>query len=342
LSMVGQPLMRFFQRRLKIGRFRAGSTTAAILTLIVYFLVAIVLVGLFVPLILEQARNLSTVNYTQIASTLEVPLNQLNSWLTEIGLVEAGHSITEQITASLQEWLQPSKISNFFRSFIGAAGNVLFTMVSVVFITFFFLKEQGLFVNFLVAVAPPGYDQSVRNAIESISRLLTRYFGGVLLEITLITIFVSVCLALLGVKNALLIGFFAGLINVIPYLGPILGAGFGIMVTISANVGMAFYPDLFTLLVQVAIVFAVMQMLDNLIFQPIIFSNSVLAHPLEIFIVVLMGAQVGGIMGMVLAIPGYTVFRVIGREFLSEFKIIQKLTGRMNELLPPDREETIP
>jgi hypothetical protein len=45
---------------------------------------------------------------------------------------------------------------------------------------------------------------------------------------------------------------------------------------------------------------------------------------------------------MVLAIPGYTVFRVIGREFLSEFKIIQKLTGRMNELLPPDREETIP
>jgi predicted PurR-regulated permease PerM len=342
LSMVGQPLMRFFQRRLKIGRFQAGPTTAAILTLIIYFLVAIVLVGLFVPLILEQARNLSTVNYSQIASTLEVPLNQLNGWLTEIGLVEAGHSITEQVNASLHEWLQPSKISNFFRSFIGAAGNLLFTMVSVVFITFFFLKEQGLFVNFLVAVAPPGYDQSVRNAIESISRLLTRYFGGVLLEITLITIFVSVCLALLGVKNALLIGFFAGLINVIPYLGPMLGAGFGIMVTISANVGMAFYPDLFTLLVQVAIVFAVMQMLDNLIFQPIIFSNSVLAHPLEIFIVVLMGAQVGGIMGMVLAIPGYTVFRVIGREFLSEFKIIQKLTGRMNEVLPPDREETTP
>jgi predicted PurR-regulated permease PerM len=336
LSMVGQPLMLFFQRRLRIGRFRAGPSVAAVLTIILYFLIAIALVGLFAPLILEQARNLSTVNYSQIASTLEVPLNQLNNWLIEIGLVEAGQPIAEQITATFHEWLEPSRISNFFRSLIGAAGNLLFTIASVVFITFFFLKEQGLFVNLLVALAPPGYDQSVRNAIESISRLLTRYFGGVLLQITIITIFVSVLLGLLGVKNAMLIGFFAGLINVIPYLGPILGAGFGLLVTISSNVGMTFYPDLFTLLVHIAIVFAAVQVLDNFILQPVIFSNSVLAHPLEIFIVVLMGAQVGGITGMILAIPAYTVFRVIGREFLSEFKIIQKITGRMDEMLPPD------
>ncbi len=331
LSMIGQPLMRFFQRKLRIGRFQAGPNIAAILTLVLYFLLATILVGLFVPLILEQARNLSNVNYTQISSTLEVPLNQLNSWLAEIGLVEAGESPTSQISDTFQEWFQPSKVSNFFGSLIGAAGNLLFTIFSVVFITFFFLKEQGLFVNFLVTIAPNEYDQSVKNAIDSISKLLTRYFGGVLLQITIITVFVSVLLGLLGIKNALLIGFFAGLINVIPYLGPIIGAGFGILVTVSSNVGLQFYPDLFTLLIHVAMVFAAMQLLDNFLLQPYIFSNSVLAHPLEIFIVVLMGAQVGGITGMVLAIPAYTVFRVIGREFLSEFKIIQKLTGRMDE-----------
>ncbi|MFK7809610.1 MAG: AI-2E family transporter [Saprospiraceae bacterium] len=331
LSMIGQPLMSFFKQKLRIGRFKAGPNIAAILTLLIYFFTATVLVGLFVPLILEQARNLSTVNYSQISNTLEVPLNQLNNWLIEIGLVEAGESPSSQIGDTFREWFQPSKISNFFGSLLGAAGNLLFTVFSVVFITFFFLKEQGLFVSVLVAIAPNEYDQSVRNAIDSISRLLTRYFGGVLLQISIITIFVSSLLGFMGIQNALLIGFFAGLINVIPYLGPIIGAGFGILVTVSSNVGMEFYPDLFTLLIQVAAVFGAMQMLDNFLLQPYIFSTSVLAHPLEIFIVVLMGAQLGGITGMVLAIPAYTVFRVIGKEFLSEFKIIQHLTGRMDQ-----------
>lgn len=334
LSMIGQPLMRLFQRELRIGRFSVGPNLAAILTLVFYFVVAAALVGLFVPLVLEQARNLSKVNYSEITSTLEVPMNQVNNWLVDIGLVEPGQSPVSQISDTFKKWFQPSKISNFFGSLLGAAGNLLFTVFSVVFITFFFLKEQGLFVETLVAIAPNEYDQNVRNAIDSTSRLLTRYFGGVLLQITIITIFVSILLGLLGIQNALLIGFFAGLINVIPYLGPIMGAGFGVLVTISSNIGMEFYPDLLNLLTRVALVFAAMQMLDNFLLQPYIFSNSVLAHPLEIFIVVLMGAQVGGITGMVLAIPAYTVFRVVGREFLSEFKIVQKITGRMEDEMP--------
>ncbi len=331
LSMVGQPLMRFFQRKLRIGRFSVGPNIAAILTLLLYFVLGAALIGLFAPLVLEQARNLSKVDYSEVIATLEVPMNQLNNWLVDIGLVDPEQSPEQQITDTVKKWFQPAMVSNFFGSLLGAAGNLLFTIFSVVFITFFFLKEQGLFVEFLVAIAPNEYDQNVRNAVESISRLLTRYFGGVVLQITIITIFVSVLLGLLGIKNAVLIGFFAGLINVIPYLGPLMGALFGILVTISSNIGMEFYPDLLTLIIHVALVFGAMQMLDNFLLQPYIFSNSVLAHPLEIFIVVLMGAQVGGITGMVLAIPAYTVFRVIGREFLSEFKIVQKMTGRMEE-----------
>ena len=83
------------------------------------------------------------------------------------------------------------------------------------------------------------------------------------------------------------------------------------------------------MLSKVVIVFGAMQLLDNFILQPWIFSNSVLAHPLEIFIVILMGAQINGIIGMVLAIPVYTVLRVIARAFLSEFKLVQKITGGM-------------
>lgn len=79
-------------------------------------------------------------------------------------------------------------------------------------------------------------------------------------------------------------------------------------------------------MIRVLSVFIIMQIIDNFVLQPIIFSKSVKAHPLEIFLVVLIGAKLGGILGMVLAIPLYTVFRVIGKVFLSEFKVIQNLT----------------
>ena len=195
------------------------------------------------------------------------------------------------------------------------------------FITFFFLKEQRLFGDFVVAIAPNEYEDEVRHGLDNITRLLTRYFAGILIQITIITLFVSVSLGLLGVTNALLIGFFAAIINVIPYLGPIIGATFGAFITVSSNLNLDFYTQMLPLLVKVFAVFGAMQMLDNFILQPYIFSNSVLAHPLEIFIIILMGAKINGIIGMVLAIPVYTVLRVIARVFLSEFKIVQKLTG---------------
>ena len=159
--------------------------------------------------------------------------------------------------------------------------------------------------------------------------MLTRYFGGIVIQMTIITVFVSGLLGVLGVENALLIGFFAALINVIPYVGPLIGAAFGLIITISSNLDLEFYTEMLPMLLKVGTVFGAMQMLDNFLLQPWIFSNSVMAHPLEIFIVILMGAQLNGIGGMVLAIPFYTVLRVIARVFLSEFRLVQKITGRM-------------
>jgi predicted PurR-regulated permease PerM len=133
----------------------------------------------------------------------------------------------------------------------------------------------------------------------------------------------------LGVKNALLIGFFAGIMNVIPYVGPIIAAAVGMVITLSSNMELSFYDEMIPLLTKVGIVFIATRLIDDIILQPNIFSKSVKAHPLEIFIIVLVGAKVGGILGMVLAIPFYTAFRVIGKVFLSEFKVIQSLTRNM-------------
>ena len=150
---------------------------------------------------------------------------------------------------------------------------------------------------------PLDFEGQTREAVSITSELLIRYFIGILLQTTIITVFVSVFLTILGVKNALLIGFFAGFMNIIPYLGPIFGASFGLLITISSNLNEPFYSVLFPIIIKVMIVFAIIQLIDNIILQPNIFSKSVKAHPLEIFIVVLIAGKLGGILGMVLAIP---------------------------------------
>lgn len=358
LSMIGQPLMRLFQKHIKFWKFQAGPNLAAILTLVTYFIVMTSLIMLFVPLIVKQANNLAEVDYGKIGQALEAPVNQFQGKLIDYGLIQPDSviisppdstilqidssavlkadttyvinpiSVENQLKENFFKWFEPRKIGDFFSGIISAAGNIFFSLFTIVFITFFFLKEQGLFVNFLVAIFPHKYEPQIRHAIEEISRMLTRYFGGIVVQITIITLFVSLGLSLLGIQNALLIGFFAALINVIPYLGPLIGAMFGIIITISSNLQLDF-TDMLPMLSKVVLVFALMQMLDNFLLQPWIFSNSVLAHPLEIFIVILMGAQINGIIGMVLAIPVYTVLRVIARVFLSEFKVVQKITGGM-------------
>lgn len=332
LSMIGQPLMKFFQSKIRIGRFKAGASISAVLVLLCYFVIASLLIYMFVPLIAQQARNLSEVRYDQIAQTLAEPLTQLNDWLGRLGFVEGSESPSDQIVNSLKDWYDPSMIGNFFGSLLGIAGNLLFSLFSIIFITFFFLKEQGLFTSFIVALAPNKYETEIRATLDKITNLLTRYFGGILIQVTIITLIVSIALSLLGVENALLIGFFAALINVIPYLGPIMGAAFAVILTISSNLDMTFADQLLPLILKVVMVFGFMQMVDNFVLQPFIFSNSVLAHPLEIFIVILMGAKINGITGMVLAIPFYTVIRVVARTFLSEFHLVQKLTGSIDEV----------
>jgi len=90
-----------------------------------------------------------------------------------------------------------------------------------------------------------------------------------------------------------------------------------------------FYDVMLPKIIKTVIVFAVLQLLDNFLVQPNIFSRSVKAHPLEIFLGVLMGAKIGGVAGMVLAIPAYTVLRVLAKVFLSEFEVVKRLTAGM-------------
>lgn len=252
-----------------------------------------------------------------------------NGQLEESAMNDHSHDFFTRLRENIVQYINPAKIQELFSSAFSVFGNVLVAFLSIFFIAFFFLKEQGLFFEMVKTAVSVEYEERTLHAIDESSKLLIRYFIGILLQITVITVFVSVFLKILGVENALLIGFFAAILNVIPYIGPIIGASFGVIITISSNLDVSFYDQLLPQITQVLMVFGIMQLLDNFILQPNIFSKSVKAHPLEIFLIVLVGAKLGGVLGMVLAIPFYTVFRVIAKVFLSEFKVIQRLTKNL-------------
>ncbi len=329
ISMVGQPFMSFFLLRLQFLRFSFGRSLAALLTLVILFSLIGLLLWLFIPLVIQQAVVLSKVDFEAISQALQEPIEKMNHWLRSMGL-EPGPSASDQIKSFIGSYFDPGQISGFFGSLLAKAGHLLIGLFSVIFISFFFLKERGLFTEIVVAAVPTGLEKKAQNVIDDISVLLTRYFGGIAIQMTILMILAVIMLSFIGIKNSFLIAFFYAVINIIPYLGPLMGAVFACLLTLSSNLELDFYQQTIPLLVKVLAVFFIIKMLDDFIIQPYIFSKKVQAHPLEIFIVIMVGARIGGIIGMVLAIPAYTIFRVVAKTFLSEFKVIRKITEDLN------------
>ncbi len=332
LSMIGRPVMKFLLEKLRLNRLKSGSTLASIVVLLLFGLTFWALIALFFPKFIEQASVLSYLNTNNIAEAMAEPLAQLDTWLVKVHIFQPEQSVVHEIEGDIKSLFGPAQIGKLFTDIFSLASSLLFGAFAVVFILFFFLKEDGLMLGFLHAVSPKKYDTNLTHAVEKMTRLLSRYFVGISLQILTVTTLVSVGLGLLGIENAFLIGLFAAFINLIPYLGPMLGAIFGMFIVISSGIEVDFYDVTVPKLWRIAIVFSAVQVLDNFVLQPQIFAKSVLAHPLEIFIVILIGGNLGGVFGMIVAIPFYSVIRVMANVFLKEFEVVQRLTTRMDEI----------
>jgi len=331
LAMMGQPLMKLFKVHLKLGRFKLGEQLSAVMTLIIFGIVSLAMILIFVPMIVEQANILANIDYMQLYRSLEVPVNGINNALIEWGLTTEAAIKPEAFGTFFSKYFNIGQIGVLLTSLFSMAGNFVVGIFSVVFITFFFLQDNTMLMDFIIGVSPDKFEKQINQVVTDIKTMLRRYFFGLVMQVATITLIVSVVLSIMGIENALLIGFFAGVINLIPYVGPIIGAAFGIIITISSNLDLPFYEEMLPMIIKLAIVFAGMQMIDNFILQPVIYGNSAKAHPLEIFIVILVAAKLGGITGMVVAIPAYIVIRVIARAFLSRFKVVKTLTESMSD-----------
>ena len=327
-SIMGRPLVDLFCK-IKIRIWSFPRSLAALLTLLIIWGVIILLFVIFVPLVTRQIDYFSSIDSSKIVQIASGPIDKVEHLLRSINKnISKDLSIQNYIADKVAGILNINMIQNFIGSLFSILGNVIVAIFSITFITFFFLKDQRLFFESILMWVPDKYVDSFTRALYSIKKLLTRYFIGIVIQSTCIMILVTIGMTIAGidVQQALVMGLIIGILNVIPYAGPWIGLAIAITMGIASHITQDFTAVVVPLVYYMFLVEAITHLIDNIVFQPVIFSNSVRAHPLEIFIVVLAAGFAAGIPGMILGIPAYTVIRVFAREFFYNFKAVQKIT----------------
>jgi len=324
ISMIGKPMVQFLEKR-----FRIPNTWSCIITLLAFAACFIGFWLLVVPLISGQIRYFQQINFPELAEQLSIALSGTQDYLWRTGLMSQDQTLEQSVTVGISQLFNSIRFEVVFSNVLSVLASLFIGIFSVVFMSFFFLKDQRLFYNALFLFIPERYEQQFKNILKDSRRLLTRYFTGLLIEVVSMMILLSTTMWLLGVENAILFGFLGGLLNIIPYLGPVIGAVLASVLGYTAGLSGGFAPELIWIPVKVIIAFCVCNLFDNMVIQPAVYSRSVKAHPLEIFVVIMMGGAIAGIKGMILAIPVYTLLRIVAKEFFKHSKFVSKLTQRM-------------
>ena len=334
VSLVGRPVKELLDR-IKIGRFTMPGWLSSLVTILLIIGMLIGVVLLMVPVFTNIASDISKANLDRGPISLTRPLDGINEYLSNsFSFLGSNFRIQDFVIERISSILDFSAVSGFISgvaSFLASFGVGIF---SVVFISFFFLKDKTLFPNIVAAFVPNKIEKRTMESIKEINRLMSRYFSGLVLEVigvALINFLTLFLIGKMGIRYSLGLAFMTGMLNVIPYVGPLIGEILGVTMAVIIKYACAgnFGPDVSPLVFAIIILgclFAT-QLVDNFFFQPFIYSSSIKAHPLEIFIVLLLAGQFFGILGMFLAIPGYTVLRVIAAKFFTNLKPIRRLIG---------------
>ncbi len=320
LCLIANPLVQFLKNKLKFSNSLAATTA------ILFFILMIVgFIFLFVPLIISQANNLALLDTNKLQLQFMETERNIEAYFN-IQHIDLNQMLKESEITSIFDF---SYFTRFINSILGFVADMGMGLVSVFFITFFFVKDQDDFKAGVRKILPDSNEDKIINSIIKINHFLTRYFIGLLLQLTVVFILYLIVLIIFGNKNAFVIAFLCAILNIIPYLGPIIGTVLAGLLTMISMIGSDFQTEILPKTIYIIIGFLVVQAIDNNISQPIISSKSVNSHPLEIFLIILISGITFGIVGMIIAIPIFTMIKVILKEFFPDNKIVSVLTERI-------------
>ncbi|MCA0932042.1 AI-2E family transporter [Lutimonas saemankumensis] len=315
LSLIATPVQRFLKNKLKFP-----NVLAVVITMSMFLLVIMGIISMFIPLIKEQGHNISLLNTEELRRRIFNLFHEIDLYFAARRINLFGELKNIDLTSNI------ASIPSLLNSFVGVVGTFSVGLFSVLFITFFFLKDTKMLHNVFVLVTPDKNEAKILNSLKTINDLLSRYFIGLIIQISILFTIYSITLLIFNIKSAVVIAFLCALLNLIPYIGPLIGGVLMILLTMTSSLEYDFQTHILPVTLYVLFGYIIAQLIDNFFSQPIIFSKSVKSHPLEIFLIIVIGGLLFGITGMIFAVPSYTVIKVVLKEFLSDNPIVKSLT----------------
>ncbi|AUC84902.1 AI-2E family transporter [Polaribacter sp. ALD11] len=315
LSLIARPIILLLRKKLKFP-----NTVAVIFTMVLMLALLAGLIGMFIPLITEQGKSLSLLEVDKLQENVQHIFNQITTYFSSKGIDVLGELKNLDLASQFKE------VPTFLNAILGTVGTLSIGLFSVLFISFFFMKDNQLLKNGVMTIIPNETESRFSKSLETINNLLSRYFIGLISQITILFILYTIILLIFGIHNAVVIAFLCALLNLIPYVGPMIGAVIMFILSMTSNIGLDFQDEILPTTIYVMLGYLIAQLIDNFVSQPVIFSKTTKSHPLEIFLIIVIGGLLFGIVGMITAVPLYTALKVILKEFLSDNKIVKSLT----------------
>ncbi len=323
IAFVARPTMRLLGK-VKIKNWVMPNWLKAAIVLITFVLILVGAVNLIIPTVVHQADIISKIDTDNLINKIQPQIQAATGWMEKANINEA--EVQKSLEEEVSNLFNIGNIGSYIKGIIGGLTDSLIAVFSILFISFFLIKDGNIVDNVVDSLTPNNYLDKIKTIFNDAKNLLSRYFIGVIIQISIVMLVITIGLTILGVNNALLIGLIAGIFNIIPYVGPLIGGAVGVSLAITSQLEIDPTMDILSFGLLALIPFAVAQLLDNFVLQPLIFSQSVKAHPLEIFIVILAAGSLGGVLGMILAVPIYSFLRIVAREFFNGYKVVQGLT----------------
>ena len=331
-ASLGSPLMKLLQK-IKIKNKTCSSSLTAGVTLLV--LVSVISLGFYVmiPYIIKELEVVSSIDPTLYTKAFDNWLQQADQALYQYGFIDENERLSDILLLQMKSFLSNMSISGIVGNLFSFAGAVFILLFSVIFLTFFALKDKEIFFKMIRRAIPVSFRDNYDRILKQSRIQVVRYFAGVLVDNIILGVAIGVACYFAKIPNAFLIGFLAGLFNIIPYVGPFIALGLGLAFSITALLPTEPTTEVLSLLFwKMTIIFAVLKGIDTFVLTPVIFGKSIQAHPIEIFIVILLAGYLGGIIGMIFAVPAYSMIRIVIKEFFGNYYAEQENSSPIPKL----------
>ncbi|MRR21773.1 AI-2E family transporter, partial [bacterium] len=333
ISLIGRPVVDLLNG-IRIWKFKFPKALSSLLTLLMLYGLLALFFVIFIPLVSSQIDALSGFDAGSIIQGIRDQLDKIDLAIRKVyKAMPADKTLYDIAVTTITNILNPASITDFAGNIVTILRKLIVAFVAITFLAFFFLKDEGLFKETIMVTVPDQYEKRIRNVLHSIKKLLIRYFIGIILQSTVVLINITIGMTIVGFPfhQALVMGLLVGIFNVIPYVGPWLGGSVAVLMGVATAVTTTGYPVIWLLVIYMLIVIACTQIIDNNLIQPMIYSRSVNAHPIEIFLVIFAVGSFAGIGGMIVAVPAYTALRVFAREFFYNFGPVRKITSGLGK-----------